>query len=233
MTAEHNSLPQAMSLAVHELRTPVTVVAGYLRMLLREQGGPLSEKQRKMLEEAERSCGRLGALVGEMSELGKLESGDASLALQPFDLAELLAELASRMHEGSDRGVRLEVRGADRPMEVVGDRTRLGAALGALLHASLRERGEPGVVIAECSMTTGASPGVLVAIGDEATVRELATATEEAPFDEWRGGLGLSLPVARRVVEAHGGRLWSAAGDRPRAGSALRIPLKANQVSQR
>ena len=36
--------PQAMSLAVHELRTPVTVVSGYLRMLLREQGGPLSDK---------------------------------------------------------------------------------------------------------------------------------------------------------------------------------------------
>ena len=74
MTAEHNALPRTLSLAVHELRTPVTVVAGYLRMLLREQAGPLSDKQRKMLEEADRSCGRLGALVAEMSELGKLES---------------------------------------------------------------------------------------------------------------------------------------------------------------
>ena len=232
MAAEHNSMPRAMSLAVHELRTPVTVVAGYLRMLLREQGGPISDKQRKMLEEAERSCGRLGALVAEMSDLGKLESGDVKLAEQSFDFAELLAELASRMHEGSDRGVRLELRGADRPIEVVGDRSRLGAALAALLHASLRERGEPGVVVAECSTTAGSSPDVLVAIGDENTVRELATGTDQAPFDEWRGGQGLALPVARRVVEAHGGRVWSATGDRPRAGSALRIPLKANQVSQ-
>lgn len=222
-----------MSLAVHELRTPVTVVAGYLRMLLREQGGPLSERQRKMLEEAERSCGRLGAIVAEMSDLGKLESGDVTLSRQPFDLAELLAELASRMQEGSDRGVRLEVRGANRRIDIVGDRTRLGAALGALLHAALRERGEPGVVVAECSTTAGSSPAVIVAIGDEATVRELASATERAPFDEWRGGLGLALPVARRVVEAHGGTLWSAAGDRARTGSALRIPLNANQVSHR
>jgi signal transduction histidine kinase len=68
--------PRAMSLAVHELRTPVTVVSGYLRMLLREQGGPLTDKQRKMLEEAERSCGRIGALVSEMSELGKLHGGE-------------------------------------------------------------------------------------------------------------------------------------------------------------
>ena len=70
MAAEQNPFPRALSLAVHELRTPVTVVAGYLRMVLREQAGPVTEKQRKMLEEAERSCTRLSALVTEMSDLG-------------------------------------------------------------------------------------------------------------------------------------------------------------------
>src|ERR1700741_1955119 len=140
MAVEHNAFPRALSLAVHEFRTPVTVVSGYLRMLLKEQGGPLTDKQRKMLEEAERSCGRIGALVSEMSELGKLESGDLGLARQPFDLAALVAELASGMHEGHDRGVRLETRGADRPIEVVGDRPRLSTALHALLHAALRGR---------------------------------------------------------------------------------------------
>src|SRR5689334_25234544 len=87
MTAEQNFFPRAMSLAVHELRTPVTVVAGYLRMLLREQGGPLTDKQRKMLEEAERSCARIGALVAEMSDLGKLEGRELALGKQSFDLA--------------------------------------------------------------------------------------------------------------------------------------------------
>ena len=227
-----NHFPRAMSLAVHELRTPVTVVAGYLRMLLKEQGGPVSEKQRKMLEEAERSCGRIGALVSEMSELGKLESGELALAQQPFNFAALVAELASRMHEGDDRGVRLEVRGAEQPIEVVGDRSRLSAAVGALLHASLRERGEPGVIVAECSTVAGTRPAAVLAIGDEETVRELTRSSiDGAPFDEWRGGLGLALPVARRVVEAHGGTLRSAPGDRPRAGSVLHLPLKPGQAS--
>src|SRR3954462_12371978 len=89
--ASSELLPRVMSLAVHELRTPVTVVGGYLRMLLRVQAGPLTDKQRKMLEEAERSCGRLGALVNEMSEFGKLESGDVALARQEIDVAALLA----------------------------------------------------------------------------------------------------------------------------------------------
>lgn len=225
MAAEHSALPRALSLAVHELRTPVTVVSGYLRMLLKEQGGPISEKQRKMLEEMERSCARIAALVTEMSELGKLESGDLAVARQPFDFAALVAELASRMHEGHDRGVTLELRGAEARLDVVGDRARIGAAVGALLHAALRERGEAGIVVAHCARSDAGGSWALLAIGDEADVAALVGAQEEAGFDEWRGGLGLALPVARRVVAAHGGAIWSAPGDRPRTGSAMRIPL--------
>ncbi len=162
--------PRAMSLAVHELRTPVTVVSGYLRMLLREQAGPLTDKQKKMLEEAERSCARIGALVGEMSELGKLESGEAALGAQAIDLAALLVELASGMHEGDDRGVRVETRGTGRPVMVTGDRARLAVALRALIHAAVRERGDPGVIVVECSVFTDTTPAsVLVTIGDDAT----------------------------------------------------------------
>jgi two-component system cell cycle sensor histidine kinase PleC len=229
MSADQDVFPRAVSLAVHELRTPVTVVAGYLRMLLREQGGPLTEKQRKMLDEAERSCGRLAALVAEMSELGKLQGGSLPLAKQDVNVAALLAELASGMHEGEDRGVRLELRGIDEPMVVTGDQPRLAAAIKALLHAALRERGEPGVIVAQCS--TAAVPDsryAVIAIGDESVLPELVAGARDTPppFDEWRGGTGLALPVARRVIEGHGGALWSAAGERSRAASALRLPLR-------
>jgi len=233
MTSEHDAFPRALSLAVHELRTPVTVVSGYLRMLLKDQSAPLTEKQRKMLEEAERSCARIGVLVEEMSELSKLLSGDLKLARQKFDLCALVAELASGMHEGRDRGVTLEVRGCDRPLEIEGDRARVGAAVKALLHSGLRERGAEGVVIAECSRQPGPPPYALVAVGDEATVKALvAAASDLPPFDEYRGGVGMVMPIARRVVESFGGAMWSIrdpAKDRDRggwsAGSALRIPL--------
>ncbi|MBI4266219.1 MAG: HAMP domain-containing histidine kinase [Acidobacteria bacterium] len=227
MTAELSLFPRAMSLAVHELRTPVTVVAGYLRMVLREQAGPLTDKQRKMLEEADRSCARINALVAEMSELGKLEARELTLAAVPFDLTALAAEVAGNMHEGEDRGIRLETRGMDQPIRVTGDRTRLAAALQALIHAAVRERGEPGRIIVECATISGSDPPWAVfAIGEEPAVRALLGRAGAAPppFDEWRGGLGLALPVARRVIEAHGGALWSAPGDRPQAATALRLP---------
>jgi signal transduction histidine kinase len=218
-----------MALAVHELRTPVTVVCGYLRMVLKEHGGPLTDKQRKMLQEAERSCERIGALVAEMSDLGKLESRELPVARQEIDMAALAAELASTMHEAEDRGVQLSVRIPNRPVMVTGERARLAAVITTLLHATLRERGEPGVVVAECSVISDTAPAwAVLAVGDEATLPPLIQAARGTPpfFDEWRGGLGLALPVARLVVEALGGALWSAPGEHPRAGSALRLPLR-------
>lgn len=227
MNSEHDLFPRAMSLAVHELRTPVTVVAGYLRMLLREQGGPLSEKQRKMLEEADRSCGRLSALVAEMSELGKLEAGQIALSRQAVDLHALAAELANDMHEGGDRGLSLEVRGG--PVMVDADRSRLAAALKALMHSALRERGEPGVIVVECTAVAAGAGWGVVAIGEQSTIPALLRVVHDGAasnFDEWRGGLGLALPVARRIIEAHGGAIWSPGGDQGRAACALRLPLR-------
>jgi signal transduction histidine kinase len=227
MTTQQNVIPRVMSLAVHELRTPVTVVAGYLRMLLKEQGGPLTEKQRKMLEEAERSCGRIGALVGEMSEFGKLESHEAALARHDFDLRELVRELASGMHDGDDRGVHIEMRGVEQPIIVNGDRARLGAALKALMQSAVRERGEPGVIAVECSIDARDPRWGYVAIGEESIVSSLTAPPDgKTQFDEWRGGLGLALPVARRVIDAHGGALWAADTAQSRAACAVRLPLR-------
>ena len=222
-------LPRALSLAVHELRTPVTVAAGYLRMLLKEQAGPITDKQRKMLEEAERACGRITAVVAEMSDMGKLESRQLSVGRSAVNLAELVAGLASTMQEGRDRGVHLEITGIENAVTVLGDRARLSAALGGLTHASLRERGQPGTVVAALTKVTGTpTPWAVFAVGDPSAIPglvEQARTGAITDFDEWRGGLGLALPVLRRVIESLDGAVWSANGDQAKAGSALRLPL--------
>ena len=224
---ELDRLPRTLSLAVHELRTPLAVASGYLRMLLREQAGAVTDQQRKMLEETAKSCARMGALIAEMSELESVEAGDMIVPGVSFDLAALIVELGARLTEGEDRGVCLEVR-ASGPVQVIGDRVRLGAVVKALMLATLQERDEPGVIVVECSMLsdTGRTWGI-VTIGDETTTPLLLDVARDVPrhFDEWREGLGFALPVGRRVVEAHGGAMWSAPADARRTGSALRLPL--------
>jgi len=224
--SDHDPFSRALSLAVHEFRTPVTVVGGYLRMLLKEQGGPLNDKQRRMLEEAERACTRLSTLVGEMSDLGRLEAHELAMARQEIEINSLATELASDMHEGDERGVRVEVTQADQPLVVTADRARMKAAVSTLMRAAVRERGEPGVIVADCSAAEfEGTRWAVLAIGEGALIpalRQVRGTTND--FNEWHGGLGLALPVARRVIEAHGGALWSATD--ARAASALRLPLR-------
>ena len=223
MTTEQ-ALPQAVSLATHEFRTPLTVVAGYLGMLLRGQGGPLTDTQRKMLEEAASSCSKLSALADEMSEFAKLQDGRAALARRPFDLAALVVELASGMHEGRDRGVRIEGRGCDHPIMVVGDRARIKQALGALMHAALREQGESIVLAAECAVE---GDSAVLTVCDPALAPVLREGPRLTPpfADEWWGGTGFSRPLARWIIEAHGGALWSAGEKQLRSAVCVRLPL--------
>src|SRR5829696_4987108 len=84
--------PKILSLSVHEFRTPMTVVAGYIRMLLKDRAGPLNDQQRKLLEEAEKSCARLSALLGEVSELSNLEAGTAAVNKGQADLNAILQD---------------------------------------------------------------------------------------------------------------------------------------------
>ena len=106
--------PRLLSLSVHEFRTPISVVAGYLRMVLKDPAGTLDERHRRMLEEAEKSCGRLSALVAEMSDLSALEAGTAAFKKAPVDIRSYLdrrdrctaASAGSKRDGGIERGWR-------------------------------------------------------------------------------------------------------------------------------
>jgi signal transduction histidine kinase len=204
-TAE--SYPQLLSLAVHEFRTPASVVGGYLRMLQRDAAGELNDRQRKMIDEAEKSCARLVALIAELSDVSKLDSGAIAMARQPVDVFALVSEVAEHVREARDREVRLEAHGENGAANLTGDATRLRSAFDAVFRAVLREKAGPCLVIAERRRETlGGQPMAVVVVSEAATVQAVYERDRDA-FDEKRGGLGLALPLARRVIEAHGGRL--------------------------
>ncbi|HEV8345634.1 MAG TPA: HAMP domain-containing sensor histidine kinase [Vicinamibacterales bacterium] len=225
-TASKHGYPQLLSLAVHEFRTPASVVGGYLRMLQRDPEANLTERQRKMIDEAEKSCGRLVALIGELSDISKLDAGLIVFVRQPVDVFTLVGEVAELVQEARDRDVRLEVRGERAGARVSGDATRLRSAFDAIFRAILREKPGPATVIAERRLDArGGVMAAVVVIADESSV-QAAYERVPGPFDEKRGGLGLALPLARRVIEGHGGRVWSpAAADGAADGSEPRDAL--------
>jgi signal transduction histidine kinase len=226
-TAEN--YPQLLSLAVHELRTPCSVVAGYLRMLLRDGGDPMTDSQRKMVSEAEKSCSRFIALIAELSEISKLDSGAIALASQPLDVFTLVAEVAAHVHEASDREVRLAVRGDAAGAPATGDAVRLRAAFSAVFRAILREKLGPATVVAQRRvMIRDGRRQAVVVVADESDVQAVYD-SNPGVFDEKRGGLGLALPLARRVIEGHGGTIWAPppnmGENRARGSAVIAVPI--------
>src|SRR5436190_8940184 len=189
-----------LSLSVHEFRTPMTVVAGYIRMLLKDRAGPLNDQQRKLLEEAEKSCARLTALLVEVSDLSNLEGGTASFNRQATDLNRSLREAVEQQPPLPDREVGIEMQLDDDSAPIQGDPVRLTQALSSIIKSLRRELiGDDPLVVRQRRVTSGYE----IQIGDADTLAALDAETGERElFDEWRGGSGLILPVARRLVEA-------------------------------
>jgi signal transduction histidine kinase len=202
------SYSRLLSLAAHEFRTPASVVGGYLRMLQRDGEQPLSERQRKMVDEAEKSCARLVGLIAELSEISKLDGGTAAAKTETFDVFQLINEMAAGVHEARDREVVFVVRGEAAGARMTGDHTRIRAAFDAFFRAILREQPGQVTVAADCRRSPDGAAVVVVAQDGDV---QRAYDAPAMPFDEKRGGLGLALPIACRVIARHGGRVWAPA----------------------
>jgi signal transduction histidine kinase len=196
---------KVLSLSVHELRSPISVVSGYLRMLLTGRAGELTDKQRHMLQEAEKSCARLSALVAETSELSTLEGGTAAFNMQSIDLPALVQQAIESLPPLTD-GRTVPLAHDLEPLPAfLGDPSRLSQAVASVLVALRRE------VIGDGPLTVqGRRDGnrYEIRIGDRETLAALEAEQDgNGIFDEWRGGVGLSLMIARRIIHRHGGRL--------------------------
>jgi signal transduction histidine kinase len=194
-------------------------------MVLTERAGPVPETQRRFLEEAEKSCRRIAELLAEMSDLAHIELGDAPFHRESVDLAALVREVADGAARGDDVAS-VTLQDNTSPSTVQGDPARLRAALTAIVRCLQRETVSSDSIVVKRTLQRG---WVSIAVGrpDAAAALSAAGAGEASDtttFDELRGGMGVALPVARRVVERHGGRLV-VLDDQPKAAVAVLLPV--------
>lgn len=218
--------PKLLSLTVHEFRTPLTVVAGYVRMLLKDRAGPVSEQQRKLLEEAEKSCGRMTVLLSELSDLGRLEGGTLVFSRQAADLRAILRSAIEQLPPLPDREVVVTLQTGDGSAGIEADAPRLTSAISSVVAALRRELvTSDELFVVERRLANG-SPTHQIVIGDRETVDAIKGQGSTLPeFDEWRGGCGMGLLVARRVLNAHGGGIWAPPNEH-KAGAVIVIPAR-------
>jgi signal transduction histidine kinase len=228
MTTSEHEHAELLSLAVHEFRTPVTVVVGYAKMLVNEQLGPVSERQRKVLLDIEQQCGRLSRLLKELSNLAELVNPDTPpLARDEISLSGLLDEATKGLDAGDGGAAPVTRTGQADRLTVEGDRRLLPSALGAVIRAVVREQGGAArVAVDVASQPYEERPFVAIAIGREGFLQGRHNGGPDARFNEYPGGIGLGLPIARRVIEQAGGRVWSTEQERRLGIVTILLPVK-------
>jgi signal transduction histidine kinase len=228
MTTREHEQAELLSLAVHEFRTPVTVVVGYTKMLVNEQLGPVSERQRKVLLDIEQQCGRLSRLLKELSTLAELVNPDTPPpARDEISLSGLLDEATERLDVADDGAAPVARTGQPDRLTVEGDRRLLPSALAAVFRAVVREQGGAArVAVDVANQLYEDRPFVAIAVGREGILQGGNNGGPDARFNEYPGGIGLGLPIARRVIEQAGGRVWSTEQERRLGVVTILLPVK-------
>jgi len=225
----HGDVAQAkvLSLAVHELRTPMSVFNGYVRMILKDPAGTLDDKYRSWLQEAEKASVRLTALVAEMSDVSALEAGKAPFKRVRVDVHAMLADAVAAVPEVPERRVDVQLMIGNGVAALQGDVQRLKTAFTSIFFRQRREIIDNGrVVIRERSGTFRKKPALWIAVAASDQIDGVDGVQEDAveAYDEWQEGYGLSLTMARRIFDRHGGGLWRPVQG-PQGSAVVALPL--------
>lgn len=196
----------------HELRTPLALISGYAQSLL---ALPLDEEERRtFVERIDQTADRLNGFVNQLLDLGAVESDRLGVEPRPMGLSTVLASVIDELAEmPGTLPVGLTV-AHDLP-PVYMDPARIGQVVLNLID-NARKYGEQGSVVTITAQRQGGS--AVVSIENDGL--PIPVEERELVFDRfYRGraargvsstGAGLGLYLCRRLVEAHGGRIWLA-----------------------
>lgn len=217
MDADHSA--RVLSLLSHELRGPLGVIRGYLR-LLEHTGAALSDQQRQAVAAALKATDRAADLLTQTSMLAHLDRGETPFDFNPVALKDLLAAAVEGVRSAEDPAVRLDVGNVPSAL-IAADESLLSGALTSLLCAVVRAQArETTLRVTAVPQAREGGDGIAVTIAAD-PLRE--TLTERA-IDLTRSGLGLDLPIAQRLIAAHRGDLRELRNGERCAGVVVWLP---------
>jgi signal transduction histidine kinase len=207
---------------VHEVRNGLGTIVGYARLIERARGPQAEEQARAILDE----CATLETVVRRFNDFVKLER----LQLTPTDLAPLTRRVVAREQRGHDR-VRASLAGLDAPLVVSADEELLERALENLVRNAVQAAAAGGGrVLISARRADGA---VLLHVEDDGPGFAADRPPQVRPFYTTRaGGLGLGLPLARKIVLLHGGELTLERRSPTGALVTIRLPDDVKRVDR-
>jgi signal transduction histidine kinase len=219
---------QFLSIASHELKTPITAMSGFVQIAVRRikrrlgAGRPNEvdwkneeETLLEQLEVVQRQTGKLARLVDELLDVSRIESGRLELRVADVDLPELVAEVMRR-HQlmATKHDLRLQY-DPDRRLSVRGDRDHLEQVLNNLIGNAMKYSPDGGPI--EVTVSRAGEHEIEFAVVDHgigiqpAELARVFGLFYRSPDRNARdvGGMGLGLYITKEIVDRHNGRIWA------------------------
>jgi PAS domain S-box-containing protein len=219
----------------HDLRTPLAAIVASIDVVLANEPADMPAPLHHMLVNTEQAAERMAGLVDDLLELTRVQAGRVQLVRAPGDLREVARRAADAIAPlAQARGQRVELDLPSKPLCGMVDAQRLERVLLNLLSNAHKYGREGGTIRLSLARR---SDEVVVAVADDGP--GIAAADQEHVFERYyrseteatrhKQGSGLGLPIARALVELHGGRLWLEST--PGAGTTFWIVLPTGQLA--
>ncbi len=199
-----------ISLVSHELRTPLTSIKGAASTLLRHYAVLDEETREELLRDVDEESDRLHRLVENLLDFSRAEAGAIRLATEPVHLGKLISRVVEEVKRRAHGHEIRVVLPPDLPL-VEADPLRVEQVLRNLLDNALKYSPNWGEIAVAGAIVDG---GLVVSVRDQGI--GIAPENQKKVFERFQRaaeagltqGVGLGLAICRRLVEAHGGRIW-------------------------
>ena len=224
-----------LSVATHELRTPLSVILGYNAMLAESLQDRLDESERQTLTESIAACKRLIRMVNSMLDINQIESGKMQMEFAVTDLRRLVNGVAALFQQEARRHrLQLKVEVPARPPRVEMDAERIEQVLINLVGNAMKFTPDEGIIAIRVSLhpdehqveISVQDTGVGIAPEDQARIFDEFAQVRRAHAAGTQDGSGLGLAIAKRIVEAHHGQLRVSSSPGQGSTFAFSLPLK-------
>jgi signal transduction histidine kinase len=215
----------------HELRTPLNSIIGFTDIALRELAGPLNAEQKKQLGMVQGSSLHLLALINDVLDISKIEAGQLTLHVEPFDARQSLEKVVGTMlPQARAKGLSLQLEVTDTVAMMRGDARRFEQVLLNLLSNAIKFTVRGGVSV-HANAAAGQlavsvqDTGIGISPGDLGKLFQPFRQLDSSLARQHEGS-GLGLSIAKRLVEIMRGRI--AVSSEPGRGSTFTVQIPIN-----
>lgn len=211
--AANRAKSEFVSLVTHELRLPMTSIKGYTDLINSEMAGPINDQQRQFLDVIRRNLDRMGALISDLSDINRIESGRMSFDYQDFDLSLVIEEVVDNYRKPmAERNQKIAIEAPEDLPPVYADPDRINQVLTNLVSNAHKYTPDGGAVIVRAGFDDAFARVSVIDTGigiSEEDQKKLFTQFFRSENADVRAknGWGLGLSIVRKMVEAQGGEI--------------------------